>query len=504
MEVTFTLEKSTGTRLRGCICVIISTAILLGISIFSVPANAQGTLRHTYSEGINLISIPFDYANDESTDYGNPFEVFGFTSAPDKTEFDFFAWSVGSFYSCFDLSDQALPAREVRTARGFFLYSPESPLSVYASSSVAVLESLKIEPYPINLYTGWNLIGAPYHSSEDAFSVLWYSGAVKCQVGTSDPISIRDAITAGIIKPGLWSYIGGRYELSYTLDEWKGYWVKANQGCRLLVYRTDTRESRAADVAPKQSVAAGDWSQQLVVNSRGSVQDSIQFGVARNATDGYDLLIDFEKPPAITISSYAYINFPNTDWAINSGAYGLDIRSQGGRKVWKVMVASNVKGSDMVLTWPGIANLPKDVNLTLVDEETGATRRMRTCSGYQFRMAPGTDSRRFRIESSPDTQGTLRIAGLTAAASRGGSRTLTCTLSDDASVDVLIKPATGGQVVRIVANGLTRAAGLNQFVWDCRDEDGKPVPAGVYMCEVRATGDDGQVVKAATVLMVAR
>jgi hypothetical protein len=148
--------------------------------------------------------------------------------------------------------------------------------------------------------------------------------------------------------------------------------------------------------------------------------------------------------------------------------------------------------------------LPKDVNLTLVDEELGTTRCMRTTSGYRFRLSPGVSQRRFRVEAAPAAAGMLKITGLMAGNGRGMSRTLTCNLSSDASVDVVIKPASGGRAVRRIAEGVTRSAGLNQFVWDCRDDGGNPVPAGLYLCEVRATGNDGQVVKAAAVLMVAR
>lgn len=490
------MGKSTGTRLHHSVRTAVTTAVFLGILVLSASVYAQtGSVRHTYGEGVSLISVPFDYSTDDTTVGGNPCRVFGLASdSPQKSEFNFLTWMVGAFYQYPDL-----PADRLVLAKGYFLYSPDEPRSVYAVDSVLELESSRTEPFVIDLQTGWNIIGSPYHGTDAVYSVRWYGDALSVLVGDTE-YNIRDAIAARIIKAGLWSYIGQRYELSYTFEEWKGYWVKALQNCRLLVRRTESR-SRASGAG--ELSLADVWSQKIVARA-GAAGDEVVLGVSSKATDGCDILSDIEKPPAVNAGRYVYLSFPHSDWGVNAGSYGVDVRSVSGRKVWGFTVASNAGDADIVLTWPGLSDLPKDVNLTLVDEETGAKRFMRTSSGYQFRLGTGKQSRRFKVETVPAGQGVLRITGLTTSGGRSGSRTISCNLSSSANVDVVLKSSAGSRVIRKVAVGATRGAGLNSFVWDCRGEDGAPAPAGLYLCEVRATGDDGQVVKAVTVLTVAR
>jgi len=505
------LGKTTGTRLRCPARAAVSTAVLLGILVLAACANAQtGSTYYTFSPGVSLISVPFDYTSDDSTLQGDPWKVLRrpdgsqvwldtVPAPPATTDFNFLTWLVGMYYEY-----PNLPANRFMVGKGYFVYTPTTSLSVFASDAVAALEISKPDPVAIELYPGWNLIGAPYHGTAAAYSVRWYGDAVTVQVGSAAPISMREANASLIIKSGLWSYMGWRYELSYSVDEWEGYWVKAYQNCRLLIGRQERGRSRmgSSNAAPPE--VADIWSQRLVARAGSSANDAISFGLSSDATDGYDVFRDVEKPPAVTAGPYVYLSFPHPDWSANAGDYGVDVRSRGGRKVWKFTVTSSSQDSDIVMTWPGIGDLPKDVNLALVDEETGARRFMRTCSGYRFRLASGAAARGFRIEAVPAGAGVLRISGLSASGGRGGSRTISCSLSTGASVDVAIKSATGSRAVRRVASGATRAAGLNQFVWDCRDEGGAPTPAGVYLCEVHATGDDGQVAKAVAVLMVAR
>jgi len=464
-------------------------------------------VRHTYNSGISLISIPFDYSADSTTQQGNACLVFGLdTTSPPKSVFDFLTWVVGSYYA-YDSRFPEMPAGRSKVAQGYFLYSAEVPLSVYATDAVVGREVLKDpqgQPFEIDLFAGWNMIGDPFHGGNTTHSVSWYGDAVRVLRGDGAVLSVRDAIAARVIKAGLWSYVGGRYELSYTVDEWKGYWVKAYEACRLLISRREASRSRADGGVPGLTGRSVNWSQRLVARAGASASDAIDLGVAADATDGCDPLRDIEKPPAMAAVPYVYLSFPHPDWNENAGAYGVDVRSATGRKTWEFTAASNVRDADIVLTWPKIGDLPKDVSLTLVDEETGVRRSMRTSSGYQFRMASGTAVRRFRVEAGVAAQGVLRVSGLTAGPGRGGSRTITCSLSSGGSVDVTVTPAAGGRPVRRIARGLTRAAGLAQFVWDGRDEGGARVPSGVYLCEVRATGEDGQVAKAVTVLTVAR
>lgn len=61
-----------------------------------------------------------------------------------------------------------------------------------------------------------------------------------------------------------------------------------------------------------------------------------------------------------------------------------------------------------------------------------------------------------------------------------------------------------GVLVRTLAENLPAVAGQNGIPWDGRDEQGRLLPGGTYLCEVTASGEDGQGAVASRTLVVSR
>jgi len=86
--------------------------------------------------------------------------------------------------------------------------------------------------------------------------------------------------------------------------------------------------------------------------------------------------------------------------------------------------------------------------------------------------------------------------------STGGRYTISYQLSDVAQVEVSIM--ANGRLVRRLANGITRSAGVQQVTWDGRDSNGVALPAGAYMAEIKASSSDGQVVRTMLPIVLTR
>ncbi|MCS6830337.1 MAG: hypothetical protein NZ749_06800 [bacterium] len=150
---------------------------------------------------------------------------------------------------------------------------------------------------------------------------------------------------------------------------------------------------------------------------------------------------------------------------------------------------TDVEDADVVLRWENIAQVPRQLNLRLLDTETGRRLWMRTAPSYTFRSGKGVTRRQFVVEMDADTHLPLRITGLKAQQTRGGEINLQFSLSKASSTRVQVL-AANGKPVREVERAVSRNAGVQSLRWDGRDASGVALPAGAYLLEVTAVTDE--------------
>jgi len=367
-----------------------------------------------------------------------------------------------------------------------------------------------VDSFRIVLYTGWNQFGNPF-----VYAIPW--GRVKVLGLAQDgPVSIQEAVRRNWIRGTIywWNALAGEYE--YTSDPmtmlipWQGYWVKALQPCQLIIPPVDqvgggisgqiTRSAQPAAI-PGEETRTDGWQLNLVAQAGNIVDSRSVLGTDSRAIDTFDPA-DIERPPSH--EGYVAISFPHKDWGPNSGSYLTDIRrSAQETQVWEFDVASDLKNTDVVLTWPNISDVPKDYRLKLVDVDGSVTKYMRTTSSYHYNTGDG-GVRRFKLVAEPSSSSKLLISGLTVNSSRAlGGATMSYNLSTDAATDVRIK-SVSGRTVRELAKGRGVTRGINTLTWNYRDETGEPVPAGSYLLEVVATTPEGEVAKTVRPFLVAR
>ncbi len=173
------------------------------------------------------------------------------------------------------------------------------------------------------------------------------------------------------------------------------------------------------------------------------------------------------------------------------------------RTRWEFTVETDVEDADVVLRWENTAKVPRQVNLRLLDVQTGRRLWMRTAPSYTFRSGRGVTRRQFAVEMDTDTQLPLRITQVKAQQTRGGTISLQFALSKAASTRVQVLSA-GGKPVREIERAASRSAGIHSLQWDGRDTSGTALPAGAYLIEVAAVTDELEQTRAVVPIVLKR
>jgi hypothetical protein len=321
----------------------------------------------------------------------------------------------------------------------------------------------------VSLAKGWNIIGSPYTTDLDIASV-------KVKYGSNPVMSLVDADKAGIARGYLWGYdtTTGDYILIHpalsgdnrTIKGWKGYWIRALQDGVQLVFTPTTKSVEAREVKPEG------WRVQLIAQSSSGKDTCNYLGMGDSR-----LLSGVEEPPALSgVQLYFLRNGERLAW---------DVREKAERAEWDVVVEG---AGEITLSWPNLSQVPKGYGLYLVDGDKRIN--MLTSSRYVF-SSDGHKELKVIYERRASA---LLISGLMAKAMRGGVN-VSFSLSDSAEVKVSVKGVDGRLIKEMTRSGV---AGLNSVVWDGRDAEGKPLPAGVYLLEVVARSSDGSFVRGIT------
>jgi hypothetical protein len=354
----------------------------------------------------------------------------------------------------------------------------------------------------ILLKPGWNLIANPTLAP-----IEWRLDSVQVQQG-SERRSLRAAQQAGWLDGYLWAWrqdpnnpMRGQYQLVYdaselqgvigALEPWQGYWILARVECTLVLNAAPSRAFQVP-LAPSDSV----WTLQVeAASAQGS--GAVWVGVAQGRSVQAMLA---PEPPDGELPIQVRVRRAE-------GVFAADVRptpTRDARWSLEVVVAPSDQPQPIRLRIHQATYLPRGVNLALVDEQSGARRPLRSAgASLNFTAPPEGGVFRFAIE--PIARRTLlRVLNPTV---RGGTRagetlTLGFTLTAEAQVQVQIR--TGSHTVRTLSDTRTRNAGLQEFIWDGRDDAGVHLPPGAYLAEITAVSADGQVARAVAPIIVRR
>ncbi len=428
---------------------------------------------HTFPPGLQLISIPGD---NTALD---PADIFGL--AP--SELRLAAWEAST--QQYALYPQA-PADRIRPGVGYWLYLRRA--QDQARRGTAAPDPTTIQVYGVAPGPGqqpqawWNLVGCPFEAPVDVNSIT-----VRDRNGQL--MSWQEARVRRKIMSSLWAYVVGGYQMSTVLAPYVGYWLAVSEPLELIVPNVGATQVSSKPAATEPRVEGG-WLARIVVRAAGASDGSLWIGQAKGAGEGFDAGIDEPKPPAAQgVRVYAASEGP-------VGPMAVDVRRFGGRTAWRIHVQAPA-GEEVEVAWPDLSRVPRDVRLVLVDEAAGKRVYMRTAAGYRF-VSDGARTLEVRCEPAGQ-QLAVQVAGIQPA--RGGA-VVRCMLSRPADLVVRIVNIAG-RTVREIRMGYTEA-GVAEVVWDGRNGAGSPVPAGRYLVVVEARAENGEQVRAMSVVKLER
>lgn len=397
------------------------------------------------------------------------------------------------------------PADGFHLGRGYFLQDTNTGTTLALTNATGIPAAKDVTgayaAFPIALQQGWNMIGTPFTTPVD-FSKL----QVKEADGTLVNVPAAQTGTNPDLGAALWTYAHGSYQVVYTLDPFRGYWLLANKPVTLIV-TASAQQGRSLSTMDRAleytNSTAGDWKLKLVASASGVITSQAMLGAHRAAADTYDRF-KMMAPPTLHDTDVT-ITFDHNDWANKSGRYAVDVRSASNAS-WDFVVRSNQVNQPLTLTWPNLAQIGRrDVTLTDLDSQVSFNLRNR--SAYTIPNGSGPLARHFRMTVQRATRQKLQIVNVVTrqAGSRASGASSTAsvdyTLTSDAQVEVSV--LRGGRRVRRLGSG-TRAAGASTEVWDLKDDRGVTLPASVYLVEVRAMDRDGRMVRRQTPLVITR
>ncbi len=332
----------------------------------------------------------------------------------------------------------------------------------------------------------WNMVGCPF-----PFDVPFNALLVDTPEGR---INIGVAVDRGYLLPNIYSYDGAMGYTFRTLPDgalraWQGHWVGVTSKSDIALVVPPVRTSRSA-----ASTVAGDrsgWKVQLSATASG-LHDTFNFiGVSSSAVDGVDRN-DVPKPPMV--SPFVTLGVQPSDGS--GGLLAQDVRSVGGARSWDVVVTTDIPNADVTVRWAGVSGWPRNVKMIITDTATGQTVDMRTRGSVTFQSGQTPAPRVFRVSAAPSNGNATRISNVavrTGTTRATGTVKIDFTLSNAATCNVTVLGADGRRVSTVTSRAAD--AGDVHLVWNGRDGNGRSVPAGTYLMQIRAIGSDGEVVR---------
>ncbi len=370
----------------------------------------------------------------------------------------------------------------------------------------------------IALYTGWNMVGAPYEATMDSLEVD----------NAGDVRGLADAQTAGwVLATFYYSHDGTGSYRTVTIGQtpadklwfWHGYWVVSALDCTLIVPQPSGGAGGAALRAAERARVKPTWA--FDIQAAGAdATDSITIAAADVASDGFDgFALDRPKPPAAPGEGRLRMalrgGWRGTEPPLYNKARGrqmpwaseLAMETKGAVQQaaeWELTVSGGVEGEPVTLSWPHLSRLAKDRVAILIDRDTGKRTFMRTRAQYEF-TAPGAGgSRSFSVTVKPAWPGGALITSLSVTPLRGGrGAEMAFSLSADATVDMSVLNVAG-RLVQRVREAAAAEAGRHTLTWNGRSLSDTPLPNGLYLCVLSARAADGQQATALRRVMLSR
>ena len=433
-----------------------------GVGVRKNTAQPFGNEANAY----RLISVPLDL-DDKHLE-----EVFGDDlGAYDDTRWRFYEWRAAEQMAH---EFPVLDTSRVDPGDAFFAIVKDGGKFIDSGKGTSVPTDV---PFKIRLEPGWNFFGNPF-----TFSIP----LDRIQLARGQPLN-----TLWTLGEQGWQSPGS----TEAIEPFEGYGVFSEQADVLEItpgvpVENQSAAARNNEVVGKQSTA---WSIRIRAHSRLAYDLENYAAVTANAATAWDLMDQPEPPP---IGDYVSVYFPHPEWKKILSRFSTDARPvPRSGAVWPVEVIT-ARRDAVHLTFEGLAEVPPEFEVWLVDERLGITQDLRQTASYTV-IGGGVEDPR------PLTLAVGRpgfLAGEVAAAEAIPKRfelfpnfpnpfnpatTIRYGLPEASEVSLIVYDVLGRRVA-VLARYEEQTAGYHAVIWDGRDAAGRQVASGVYFARMRA------------------
>lgn len=437
----------------------------------NVDFTAHIEMISDFPAGLNLIGVPGAPTNT------NPMEVFDIDPLRNEAVYRYNPALVPPRYIV-GQNDPTAEVVQVRAGRGFFCRFAEP-----TQLRVAGLPTADTATVSIGLSEGWNMIANPR-------SMPVRLGSFASSV----PDAVRPFAFVYDNATGSYLMVSSEASLGATRDSlvgWEGAWVRATSGGVSLML-TPGVASVDKVAKPQQASLNGGWTIPVVARAGNRSDLAAMAGVVPGAGTAHTI----ENPPTPPETVDVYF----TDAAGTRLAH--DIRSDLTSQTFDFVVSCEVPDALVTVSLPDLSNVPNDLQVVLVDKQSGKSMYARTMQAYSYRSEGASSQRSFQLVVSPRTIGALHL-NATAAQANGNNVALTYTVTKACSVNVRVMNLAG-RCIRTLAADKPVQAGVQSELWNLCSSTGTRVPAGIYLLQIEAVTDNGQRVQGMTQVRVTR
>ncbi|MCE1189953.1 MAG: choice-of-anchor D domain-containing protein [Ignavibacteria bacterium] len=430
--------------------------------VYKIALSGSGktvTVAHSYTKGWNLISVPVSQQNASAA------AVIGDNIA----SFSLFAYANGAYVT----------ADSVFAGKAYWL-------GLESNGSFDVTGAPKTGNVTQSLSTGWNLIASPYVRNYQKNVVQFKRGTVT--------VSADSAVSLGWIQNTYYTY--RQSDSSYTsaneLAQWSGYFSAGLKDSVQAIFIHDSAGVAVAKSLPAPVVDNNNWIVNLSVKENGLQDNLVSFGVAANATAGFDARYDLAKPPTTPVASAPEAYFVRSNWSQYFTKYSADIREPlagNAAPEWSFVVNAKEAGS-VTISWPNIlAQVPAEIRSKYRFELRGngisSAVNMLQYASYSYQATQGTST--FYINATPTAVNEHPVKAVAFALEQNypnpfNPSTRIVFSLPSVSKTRLVVYNTLGQVVADMLN-TTMAAGRHEVTFDATG-----LPSGVYIYKLEAEG----------------
>lgn len=332
--ISVKFRPSAVTNYNGSVVITSNAANAPEFTVYLKGTGVQNSVQNNFPAGWNLMSIPIAAVNPLTS------EVIG----DDVSNYFFYSYQNNNYVN----------EDSVFSHYGYWL-------GIESSALIDVQGTARTDTVSVHLAAGWNILSSPYIRALNKNSLMFKRG--------TETITADSAATRGWIQNNYYAYStsNGTYSTKDTLNPWSGYWFSTlTDSVKAYFLHTSTFGSPVSKIIfDEPTLDNNNW--YVVVNSKmGSKQDNLLvFGVAQNATDGFDNIYDNTKPPISPAPGTVYSYFERNDWNQYHSKFASDIKSplipnQSGKE-WSFSIRTTAMGS-LVLSWNDIlSQIPEQI-----------------------------------------------------------------------------------------------------------------------------------------------